>query len=383
MQRTITLVLLILAWPVAVFGQGIIDVSAAVAGIRDTYKIPAIEALVLKGDTVIAAGYSGVREADKTGEVSIDNRFYLAGCTKAMTATMCGVLVDQGRLKWDTTVVDVFPQLKDNPKIDPAWRIVTLRMLLSNRSGLPEDLIPPEILTSMARNTRITPEEAREQLMQERFGQKPSAAPGTQTIHSNSGFAIAAHMAETITRTPYEFLMQQLVFRPLSMPTAGFGPPTTQPVDTGVPQPFGHRASGESVHPETAAADDPIAWGPAGRVCCSLPDWTNFISVHLSGEVSQNRYLNTATYRNMHEIQDPATGQALGWVVKNPAWAGGPVLISQGSNSMWSALAWIAPQRNLAILIVSNQGGPQSEKPLNELATALADKYGKPGPSGP
>jgi CubicO group peptidase (beta-lactamase class C family) len=376
MQRITFPALLVLAWAAAACGQGIADVSAVVANVRDAYKIPAIEALVLKGETVIAAGYSGVRESDKTGEVSISNRFYLAGCTKAMTATMCAVAVDQGRLKWDTTVVDVFPQLKENPKIDPAWRVVTLRMLLSNRSGLPEDFIPPEILASMARNRNLDPVDAREQLMQERFGQKPSAAPGTQVIHSNSGFAIAAHMVEAVTRTSYENLMLQAVFRPLGMPTAGFGPPTTQPVDTGDPQPFGHKASGESVHPETAAADDSVAWGPAGRVCCSLPDWANFISVHLT---QNQRYLRAETYRALHEPLDSATGQAMGWVVKNPTWAGGPVLVSQGSNSLWSAMAWIAPQRNLAILIVSNQGGPQSEKPLTELADALAERYGKPG----
>ena len=49
--------------------------------------------------------------------------------TKAMTAMLCGILVDEGRLKWDQTLGETFPELKKT--MDPGYRAVTLRQLLA------------------------------------------------------------------------------------------------------------------------------------------------------------------------------------------------------------------------------------------------------------
>lgn len=39
--------------------------------------------------------------------VTIDDRFHLGSDTKAMTATLAGILVDDGKLRWTSTIGEV------------------------------------------------------------------------------------------------------------------------------------------------------------------------------------------------------------------------------------------------------------------------------------
>jgi hypothetical protein len=47
---------------------------------------------------------------------------------------------------------------------------------------------------------------------------------------------------------------------------------------------------------------------------------------------------------------------ALGWEVVDRDWAGGKALTHTGSNTMYLALAWVAPIKDFAILLCTNEG---------------------------
>src|SRR5208282_3291668 len=65
--------------------------------------------------------------------ITLDDRFHLGSCTKAMTATLVAMLVEEGKLNWTTTLGEVFA---DTVKpMHPAWEKVTLRQVLAHRSG--------------------------------------------------------------------------------------------------------------------------------------------------------------------------------------------------------------------------------------------------------
>src|SRR5499426_3325593 len=92
-------------------------------------------AAVLRGERIIAQGVAGVRKRGTAERITIADRFSLGSCTKAMTATLVAMLVEQGRLNWTTTLGELFA---DTVKpIHPAWEKVTLRQVLAHRAGLP------------------------------------------------------------------------------------------------------------------------------------------------------------------------------------------------------------------------------------------------------
>src|SRR5665213_2202462 len=101
------------------------------------YSLPALGAAVVRGGVIVAAGAVGVRRAGSDIAVTIDDRFHIGSDTKAMTALLAAMFVEQGALRWDSTVGGVFPELAAT--MDPALRGVTLTQLLSHSSGLPSD----------------------------------------------------------------------------------------------------------------------------------------------------------------------------------------------------------------------------------------------------
>lgn len=65
------------------------------------YGLPALAGAVVREGRVIAAGAVGTRRAGAQIPVALTDRFHIGSCTKAMTALLAGILVDQGRLRWE------------------------------------------------------------------------------------------------------------------------------------------------------------------------------------------------------------------------------------------------------------------------------------------
>ena len=101
------------------------------------YDLPSIAAAVVKDGKIISAGAVGTRRAGVNIPVTINDRFHLGSDTKAMTALLAAMLVEEGKLRWNTTPAEVFPELAD--KMDSGFRRVTLEQLLSHTSGVPSD----------------------------------------------------------------------------------------------------------------------------------------------------------------------------------------------------------------------------------------------------
>ena len=98
------------------------------------WKTPGLAIAVVKdGEVVFAHGY-GVRESGKPAPVDTRTLFAIGSTTKAMTAALVGMLVDEKKVDWDAPVINYLPwfQLKDAA----VTREVTVRDLLTHRAGL-------------------------------------------------------------------------------------------------------------------------------------------------------------------------------------------------------------------------------------------------------
>src|SRR5205814_321080 len=101
------------------------------------YDLPALAAAVVKDGEIVAAGAVGTRRAGTEIPVTIQDRFHLGSDTKAMTALLAGLLVEEGKLRWETTVGEIFPEMAG--EMDAKVRGVKLTQLLSHTSGFPSD----------------------------------------------------------------------------------------------------------------------------------------------------------------------------------------------------------------------------------------------------
>lgn len=340
------------------------DISALLAPVIQKHDVPGMAGAVVHDGKTVALGVAGVRTRGKPEQVAIADRFHIGSDTKAITAMLCGILVDEGKLRWDQTLGETFPELKS---MHPRYRTVTLEQLLTNRSGAPGDLTKDELWRKLWQH-KGTPTSARRLLVESVTSKPPEANPGQKYIYSNAGFSIAGHMAEKVTGKSWEDLLRAKIFRPLGMTTAGFGPPGSRAKND---QPRGHQADGSPVEPGPGA-DNPVAIGPAGIVHCSIGDWAKFVAANLPS--SKTKLVKPATLEKLHTPAPGTPKYAMGWIIADgQPWAGGPALTHAGSNNMWFAVTWLAPAKDFAVLVACNQA---DDKACNDAVLALiADHF--------
>src|SRR5262249_44376275 len=104
--------------------DGARNLNETLEAIRRKFKLPALVAAVIQKGKIAGLGAVGVRRAGHAERVTLEDRFHIGSCTKSMTATLCAILIEQGKLRWDTTIAESFPDLAD--KIRPEYRSVTL-----------------------------------------------------------------------------------------------------------------------------------------------------------------------------------------------------------------------------------------------------------------
>lgn len=328
--------------------------------IRQSHKLPALGAALITSKGVVTSGVTGVRKRDTQIAATVDDLWHLGSDTKAMTATVIASLVERRMLTWESTIGGVFPELES--KLSPQFRAITLTQLLSHHAG-----VPPNVDWSfIARGNKPLHEQRITAL--EIAGSNPLSSPsGTKFEYSNLGYVIAATMAERVSNTPWETLIQNAVFKPLGMSSCGFGGTgTVGKID----QPWPHSDNGSPMASNGPLVDNPEVMGPAGTVHCSIADWSKFIVDQLVGESGQGRLLTQPSYKILHS---PKFGgdYAFGWLVATRPWAGGTVFTHAGSNTMNFCVVWIAPARDFAVLAVSNQGGPAAAAGTDEAVAAL------------
>ena len=135
MKRTASLILfLVVAF--TSYGQPLSSkkIDRLTARVMQEFNVPGIAVAVVKDDRVVHMKGYGVRSiatGDKTDEHTL---FAIASNTKAFTTAALGILVDEGKLTWETKVIDIIPEFRlYNAYVTEDFNI---RDLLCHRSGM-------------------------------------------------------------------------------------------------------------------------------------------------------------------------------------------------------------------------------------------------------
>jgi CubicO group peptidase (beta-lactamase class C family) len=282
----------------------------------------------------------------------MNDRFHIGSNGKAWTATVCAALVERSQISWQTTPLDVFPDIRS--EIHPEFAQITLEMLLRHMAGIPpytedEHFNDLPALSGSPTEQRVT------------FAQwvlcarQPINSPGTEMAYSNAGYGIAAAMAETVSGTSWEQLIQQTICDPLGI-EAGFGWPAKADAN----QPWGHRIKDGriAIHPPD---DDyfllPII-APAGDICVSLPDYGRFLQMNLSALQGRETPVSGSLLRHLHNEGQPGIG--LGWGVQ-PIGDWGVFSVHSGSAGTFLCLAAVSHSLDRAVAIAVNGGSEDDQ----------------------
>ena len=304
-------------------------------------SVPALAALEMRDGKVETEGVRGLRRNDRPDAARVGDPWLIGSDAKPMTAALVARLVDRGLLSWTTPLDKMLPELAGSMR--PEFRSATLLQLLSHHAGLAHDTTDMAFFETFFHDTRTLPAQ-RLAYIAHALQEAPESTPGTQFSYSNTGFIVAAVIAERAGGAPYEALIKREVFQPLGMGEVEFGP-------THEGQPQGH-VKGAPAKLEDA---NPLMFAPAGNMAMSLRDWAAFCLDQMAGAQGKGQLLSAAAYGLMQTPQPGGGSAGVGWGIQ-PSLGGhaGPVLMHAGSDGTGFALVALFPQRRFGVLTVAN-----------------------------
>ena len=288
-------------------------------------------ALVIENGEIGPAVVTGVQGRGYDKKVAGNARWHLGSCTKSMTATLAAVMVRDGDLRWDSTVGEAF--VDETFAVHDDYAAMTLVELLSHQAGVPNDLTERPMWGRLWIEKDGTETGQRQKIAADYLPRGPVHPPKSKFLYSNAGYVIAGRMLEKRGGKSFEQLLVERVFAPLSMTTAGFGPPT------GDDDPRGHRNGLPML--TFRFADNPPGLSSAGRVHMTLADWAKYAAEHLRAARGEEAKLLTPEAAKFLHTPVGESNYALGWGRPTVDWSDTPVVAHAGSNTMWRAEIWI------------------------------------------
>ena len=299
--------------------------------------------VVKNGEVLAAKGY-GKKNAEEA--VDAETMMPIGSATKSFTSLLLGMLVEEGKVTWDTPVIQYLPQLK---LYDPyVTNHVTLRDLLSHRTG---------IAAYDAQSIYPVPENRMDMIPQLEY-LEPQFDFRAGFKYSNQMVMLAGCVAEAVTGKTWEELVTERILKPLGMDHTVMS--VTQMEEN---RSLGYIFNGQENAPQPYL--DLKGVGPAGAICSTVGDMMKYMQFHLSDgtwngvklvekatldEVHKPQFLGSPYLFALPEITETTYG--LGWFTdlyrEKRMW-------SHGGNTLgFSALMTLLPCEDLGIIVLAN-----------------------------
>jgi CubicO group peptidase (beta-lactamase class C family) len=302
---------------------------------------------------------SGRLTRDDPAPAELTTIYDLASLTKVVGLTTAVMLaVDDGKLELDAPVRRYVPGFTGEGK-----ERVTIRLLLAHGSGLPA-------WRPLFREART-----REEAFALADATPLSSPPGARDLYSDLGLIVLTQVVEAVYGERLDSLLDRRIFQPLGMTSVGFLPTAERariaPTEL---DPWRGRVLRGEVHDENAARLDGVS-GHAG-LFGSAPDLLTFAEWVLrewnegtdergktvghtpSIVPSFPRSLVDEFTRRQNLV--PGSSRSLGWDTPSPGSSAGAFLspASIGHTGFTGTSLWIDPERQLAIVLLSNRVNP-------------------------
>jgi CubicO group peptidase (beta-lactamase class C family) len=163
--------------------------------------------LVAERGKILFRGAFGFSDRELGVKAAPEHRFLIGSMTKAFTAVLTLQEVAAGHLDLDAPAVRYWPDFPD-----PSGGAITVRHLLTHRSGLKHWGAVKDFLDTVAR-LRHDPAE----IVALYAAQGLSFAPGTKEDYSSIGYMALGIVLEKVTGKSYGTLLQERIFSPLGM----------------------------------------------------------------------------------------------------------------------------------------------------------------------
>ena len=318
-----------------------------IEGLLEEWEVPGLAIAVVKDGEVIYSEGFGLRDVEQGLPVTPRTLFAIGSTTKAFTVMAMGMLVDEGKLAWDTPVIDYMPDFRLYDEYATAH--MTPRDLVCHRSGLPRHDL-------MWYGSPLSRRELYERL---RY-LEPSEGFREVWQYQNLMFMTAGYLVGQVADTSWEELVRERIFEPLGMSDSNFSVTDSQETDD-FALPYGESDDELELVPFRNIDDI----GPAGSINSNVEEMARWIMLHLNeGMVGETRLVVENTLAEMHMPQmairqparyaeTPLSCYSLGWFIT--PYRGHHMLQHGGGIDGFVTLVSFMPFDNIGVVVLTNE----------------------------
>lgn len=333
-------------------------------------RVPGLAMAIVHNGRILSARGYGITDVRAAEPVDAHTVFRLASLSKGVAATMAGVLVNDGTLRWDSKLVDYMPGFQ---LVDPyAAQQITVADLLSHRVGLTHNTYDRDLENYTDYRT----------LTQKLAYAPMSCQPGTCYGYQNIAFSLIGDVVFAATGDFYSQEVQRRLFKPLGMNDASLGLEGITASARWARPHVRARGGWTSVTPKPTYYQLP----PAAGVNASASDMAQWL---LAQTGHRPDVLPAPLLATLHQplVDTPgetrgsawrrsrvsSAGYALGWRVYD--YAGHQLVFHGGAVQGYRGLVALLPERDLGIAVLWNS---ESALPSGLLPTILDRAIGMP-----
>jgi CubicO group peptidase (beta-lactamase class C family) len=314
---------------------------------RVDLHVPGAALAIVRGDEVIFARGFGFADVERKTAMTPSTHLFIGSATKAFTATLVGMLVDEGRMRWDDPVETYLPEFKLAVQSKDASDRATMRDVLSHRTGFARmSLLELGVLSSEEILRRASSVEA--------------FAPFRQRFHYNNVHYLAAgRAAATAAGASWDALVSTRILRPLGMRDTRTSMREAWKDPRMARGYLWDEARNEfQLLPAETLNVDAIA--PAGAISSTVLDmaaWLRFLLRNglADGRVLISREALATTWTSQIPV-GPNVGYGMGWLVRT--WQGQRLIEHGGAVPGFSAQVGLLPESDLGFVFLTNTMSP-------------------------
>ena len=315
-------------------------IEKAIDDKRKELGIPGASLVIVKDDRIIYIKGLGVKDFERQVPVTPDTLFAIGSASKAFTAMLALMSVDEGKLSLDDSPKKLLPyfQLRD-PEADAK---ITIRDLLSHRSGLNR--------TDLAMVSGVL---NRQELIQVAAMAKPTAKLGEKFQYQNVMYAAAGEAVARAQNSTWDKLIDTKLFKPLGMKASDT---TVGAMQKARDFSFGYEYNTGTKVTRRLPQREITAAAPAGAINSNARDMAQWLRFMLAGgTINGKRLVSEKGFNEAITKQITVAGTVsygLGWFLRD--WNKHNVIEHGGNIDGFNSQVALMPDQKLGFVLLTN-----------------------------
>lgn len=334
---------------------------------REKMHVPGLAIAVVKDDKIVLARGFGMRDLDNAIAADEHTIFAVGSTTKAFTAALIAMLVDEGKMSWDDHPSKYLPGFRIFD--DEANEQLTIRDTLCHRSGLART----DLLWASGRADR-------QRILKAFADAEPIVPYGTAFHYNNIMYLAAGEASARVAGVDWDSLLRERLLDPLGMKRSNTSVSEAKN-DPLLARGYEWDEERTTFKLKPMRPIDNVA--PAGAINSSAVEMAQWVRLMLGrGEIDGKRLLSEERLDELWSpciTVSPGMEYGLGWFVRE--WRGRRLIEHGGNIDGFAAQVALLPDEKVGFVLLMNvTHSPLQQSSIGIVFDALVGEWADDGP---